>query len=102
MQVTTMTTATTTSDKTPSNVPHPPGRAAPPRRAAGLWIALGFAVGLLVTVLTLGSLIAIPYVAIAPGSARATEPLVSIEGRETFDSEGEIYFLTAQIGRAPV
>lgn len=96
MHATTTTTATTPA-KTPPNVPHPSAPTAPARHTAGLWIALGIAVGLLVTVLTLGSLIEIPYVAIAPGSARATEPLVTIEGQQTYESEGEIYFLTAQL-----
>ena len=98
MHAPTTTTATTTPDKTESNVPHPPARTgSPDRRTTGLWIALSIAIGLLVTVLTLGSLIEIPYVAIAPGSARATEPLVSIEGAEVFDADGEIFFLTAQL-----
>jgi Lon-like protease len=98
MHAPTTTTATTTPDKTESNVPHPSAATdSPDRRSAGLWIALSVAIGLLVTVLTLGSLIEIPYVAIAPGSARATEPLVTIEGAEAYDAEGDIYFLTAQL-----
>jgi PDZ domain-containing protein len=93
---TTMTV--TTTPETSSNVPHPPGQPpTPSRRTAGLWIALAVTVGLLVTVVSLGSIIEIPYVAIAPGSARATEPLVSIEGVETYDAAGEFYFLTAQL-----
>lgn len=92
------TTMTTTEDKTSSKVPQPPLAAtAPGRRVLGLWIALGVAVGLLVTVVALGSFIQVPYVAIAPGSARATEPLVRIEGAETYEADGEIYFLTAQL-----
>jgi PDZ domain-containing protein len=92
------TTMTTTVDKTDSNVPQAQrGKAAPGRRVVGLWIAFAVAVGLLVTVIALGSFIQIPYVAIAPGSARATEPLVSIDGIETFDADGEFFFLTAQL-----
>ena len=98
MHAPTTTTATTTPDKTESNIPQPPvSTGSPDRRTAGLWIALSVAIGLLVTVLTLGSLIEIPFVAIAPGSARATEPLVTIEGAEVHDAEGDIYFLTAQL-----
>jgi PDZ domain-containing protein len=39
----------------------------------------------------------IPYVAIAPGEARATEPLVDVIGAETFDASGEVLFTTVRL-----
>lgn len=44
-----------------------------------------------------GALIKTDYVALMPGSARDTEPLLSIEGTETFPSDGELMFTTVQI-----
>ena len=38
-----------------------------------------------------------PWYAITPGSARPTEPLVSVEGAETFPSDGEVLFTTVHV-----
>ncbi len=42
----------------------------------------------------------VPYYTIAPGSARPTEPLVKIDGHETYQSDGEIAFTTISFGEA--
>jgi PDZ domain-containing protein len=41
--------------------------------------------------------ITVPYYALTPGSARPTEPLVSVEGAETFPSDGEVLFTTVHV-----
>jgi Lon-like protease len=41
--------------------------------------------------------ITVPYYALTPGSARPTEPLVSVEGAETFPSNGEVLFTTVHV-----
>ncbi len=41
------------------------------------------------------------YVALEPGSARDTEPLVSIEGTEEFPSDGELFFTTVRLNQFP-
>jgi PDZ domain-containing protein len=41
--------------------------------------------------------ITVPYYALTPGSARETEPLVSIDGAETFPSDGEVLFTTVHV-----
>jgi PDZ domain-containing protein len=41
--------------------------------------------------------ITVPYYALTPGSARPTEPLISVEGAETFPSDGEVLFTTVHV-----
>lgn len=60
-----------------------------------------FVLGMMAVVMALvgigGALIKTDYVALMPGSARDTEPLLTIEGTETFPSDGELLFTTVQI-----
>lgn len=63
-----------------------------------LWLGLGA-----VSVLTVGSLVAAGflikpgYVALIPGSVRPTEDLVVVQGADSFESEGEVYYTTVRL-----
>lgn len=67
-----------------------PGQRA--RRFAG-WSAFVF----LVVVLALGFGIKVDEVALVPGTVRDTEPLVIIEGTESYPSDGEILYTTIRL-----
>ncbi len=47
--------------------------------------------------IVIGASITVPYYALTPGSARPTEPLVSVEGAEIFPSDGEVLFTTVHV-----
>jgi Lon-like protease len=104
----TTTRVSTTVDTTSATLPvassdHPPP--APPdgstRPARWPWV-LG-AVGVLVAAGCLFALVVeLPYYALSPGSARATEPTVSVEGAETFPAGDELLFTTVTVGRRRV
>jgi PDZ domain-containing protein len=49
------------------------------------------------TAIGLGGLVRAPYVVYAPGSAIPTEPAISTPGTETFETEGEVLFLTVSL-----
>jgi PDZ domain-containing protein len=48
-----------------------------------------------------GFLIPTPYVALVPGSARETEPLVNVSGLEAYPSDGEVLFTTVRLRSRP-
>ena len=52
-------------------------------------------------VIALGLLVKVDYVALVPGSARDTEPLVMINGVDDFPSDGEILFTTVRVRQEP-
>ena len=47
------------------------------------------------------SLIDVPYVALVPGTARDTEPLLAVDGVEQYPSEGELLFTTVRVRQRP-
>ena len=68
------------------------------RRRVDWRVAGGVAV--VVAVLLVGSFWRVPYFTVAPGSLRATEPLISVEGAPTYpDDAGEIGYLTVTFGQ---
>ena len=88
-----------TLDATVPPGPGPGGASAGPadgaRRRWWPWLV---PVGLLLVLAFIGSaFLSIPYVAIAPGEARSTEPLVAIEGADTFEADGEVLFTTVRL-----
>jgi PDZ domain-containing protein len=95
-------TVDTTSATLPVAPPEPP--LSPPgasRRVRWPWL-LG-AVGLLVAAASLFALVVeLPYYTIAPGSARPTEPTVSVEGAETYPAGEDLLFTTVTIGQRRV
>ncbi len=65
------------------------------------WFMLGTFLTLLAIVGGIGAFIETDSVALMPGSARDTEPLIVIEGTETYPSEGELLFTTVRIRQNP-
>jgi PDZ domain-containing protein len=61
-----------------------------------LWTAASLAGGLVVAVVLLAAFVQIPYFSLAPGEARETAPLVSVQGEATYDT-GQILFLTISL-----
>jgi Lon-like protease len=58
------------------------------------------AVGVLVLALIgAGLVVKLPYYALAPGGARATEPTVSVEGVPSYPSEADLLFTTVYLNR---
>jgi PDZ domain-containing protein len=75
--------------------PPPPRRWSPRAR----WFAV---VGALVVIgaITAALVVQLPYYTLSPGSARATEPLITVEGAPTYDTDGNVDFLTVSLRRA--
>ncbi len=57
-------------------------------------MALGAVVGI---GLLGGILIKVPYIAVVPGTARDTEPLIEVAGIEEYPSDGELLFTTVRV-----
>ncbi len=67
-----------------------------------LWVwAAGFLGVVLASAVVGGLLLKVPYVALVPGSAKDTEPLLAIEGVDEFPSEGELLFTTVRVRQRP-
>ena len=96
---TTVDTTSATLPVAPPEHPHsPPGAS---RRVRWPWL-LG-AVGVLVVAASLLALVVeLPYYTIAPGSARPTEPTISVEGAETYPAGEDLLFTTVTIGQRRV
>ncbi|HEU5151945.1 MAG TPA: S16 family serine protease [Iamia sp.] len=86
------------SSPLPAPVPPP----APPRprirlRWHPVFVVLGALLILTVAAVGAGGLIRAPYVVYAPGSAIPTEPAISAPGTETYETDGEVLFLTVSL-----
>ncbi|MEM8925436.1 MAG: PDZ domain-containing protein [Actinomycetota bacterium] len=76
-----------------------------------MWNVLGFGVGVqwfgfclcfvLGAAIVGGLLFKVPYVALVPGSARDTEPLLEVSGIDNYPSEGELLLTTVRIRPRP-
>lgn len=70
------------------------------RRAMWQWV--GSMVGFVVASAILGGILfKVPYVALVPGSARDTEPLLQVEGIEAYPSDGELLLTTVRVRQRP-
>ncbi len=69
-------------------------------RSVRRWVAGGMA-GLIGVGLAGGLLIDVPYVALVPGTARDTEPLLAVSGVDEFPSDGEVLFTTVRVRQRP-
>jgi Lon-like protease len=98
------------SSTPPASLPPPPeahddtdgsgGPGAPRRRRFTLRIALGI-LAFLTTAMVIGAaVVPLPYYLFKPGSVRDTEPLISVEGTETFPSDGSIAYTTVSLRQA--
>jgi PDZ domain-containing protein len=70
------------------------------RRISRRWIGLGIAVLVLVAAVVAASLIKVDYYLLSPGSVRATEPLIQVQGAATYPQQGEVGFVTVTVQRA--
>lgn len=79
-----------------------PPSSEPDASRRGMWQWVGAVVGFVVAAVVVGGLLfKVPYVALVPGSARDTEPLLEIEGIEWFPSEGELLLTTVRVRQRP-
>ncbi|MDH4169528.1 MAG: PDZ domain-containing protein [Acidimicrobiia bacterium] len=63
------------------------------------WILAGVIAGVVVAIVVGGFVIRVPKVAFRPGGVQATSGLVVVQGTDTFESNGEIFYTTVQIPR---
>lgn len=88
------TTTEMTTELTPAATVPPPAR---PSRAVRYWVAFAVAAFVLVLAVSAAVLVETPYATLAPGSARSTGPLVSVDGTDVYPAEGELLFLTVGV-----
>lgn len=70
------------------------------RRSVLMWMGTASGV-LLVAAIVGGIFVKLPYVALVPGSARDTEPLLEVEGIDAYPSDGELLYLTVLLKQQP-
>ena len=70
------------------------------RRSIRRWVfgMVGFVV---VAAIVGGIVLRVPYVALVPGTARDTEPLLAVDGLDEYPSEGELLLLTVRFRTRP-
>ena len=90
-----MTIDELTTTEPPEGPPPPPRRWSPRAR----WAAVLGGIAL-VGLVTAGLLVKLPYYTLSPGSSRATEPLISVDGAPTYDAPGNVDFLTVSLREA--
>ncbi len=67
-----------------------------------LWVWSAVMLGLVVIAAIVGGLLLkVPYVALVPGSAKDTEPLLAVSGADEFPSDGELLFTTVRVRQRP-
>jgi PDZ domain-containing protein len=84
-------------DPTPTPAGAPPETARSRRRPHVSTVVVVLAVSVIVVVALVGSLIRLPYVIFSPGSATPVQPIVTIDGAPTYDSKGDLLFLTVSV-----
>ena len=65
------------------------------------WGSGGFLVAVIIAATVGGLLLKVPYVALVPGSAKDTEPLLEVAGTEQYPSDGELLFTTVRVRQRP-
>lgn len=71
-----------------------------PRRNGWQWAAAITALMISASIVG-GMLFRVPYVALVPGTARDTEPLLVVDGIEAYPSEGQLLLTTVRIRQRP-
>jgi PDZ domain-containing protein len=80
----------------PGGLPPPP--APTPRRRRRPLVAAGTVAAIVAVIVLLGgTLIRLPYVLIAPGTASSVERVVKVEGAPTYPHRGQLLFLTVSV-----
>jgi PDZ domain-containing protein len=75
--------------------PPPPRRWSPRAR----WLTVIGAI-VVVGLVTAALVVQLPYYTLSPGSSRATEPLITVDGAPTYDTDGNVDFLTVSLRQA--
>ncbi len=70
------------------------------RRSILRWVG-GMATFVIAAAILGGILLKVPYVALVPGTARDTEPLLEIEGIREYPSDGKLYLTTVRVRQRP-
>lgn len=92
--------ATPDSEETTGSLAPGPIDGSSTRKAMWQWV--GGMVGFVLAAAVLGGLLfKVPYVALVPGSARDTEPLLEVEGIESYPSDGELLLTTVRVRQRP-
>jgi Lon-like protease len=92
--------AVDTTEPSVPPAPFPEPVEPPRRRHRRLWAALGVLTVLLTAAVVGAAFITVPYYTIAPGNARATEPLIDVDVDRTYPSDGAVLFTTVSVGHA--
>ena len=80
--------------------PQPPAAPpAPPTRRPRWPVVFAVVVGLGIVIILAGTFIRLPYVIYSPGDATPVEGIVKIDGAKTYQSPGEVLFLTVAVSR---
>jgi len=74
--------------------------AAEARRSIRRWV-LGMVGFVVASAVVGGLLLKVPYVALVPGAARDTEPLLAVEGITEYPSDGELLYTTVRLRQRP-
>lgn len=84
----------------PLTAPWQPETPEEARRSIRRWV-FGMVGFVLAAVVIGGLLLEVPYVALVPGSARDTEPLLAVDGIDEYPSDGELLLLTVRFQTRP-
>ena len=76
----------------------PTGR--PRRRIKRRWYVLGATVVIITVAVVAAALIKVPYYLLSPGSVRATEDLIQVDGAQTYPQDGQVGYTTVSVQHA--
>ncbi len=76
----------------------PQGR--PRRRIKRRWYVLGVSVVVITVAIVAAALIKVPYYLLSPGSVRATEDLIQVDGAQTYPQDGQVGYTTVSVQHA--
>jgi PDZ domain-containing protein len=79
---------------------HDGGRPPVWRRIKKRWYVLGGAVVVITIAVVVAALVKVPYYLLSPGSVRATEDLISVDGAQTYSQDGQVGFTTVSVQHA--
>ena len=80
-------------------VPAPPGWGTPPEPSRWRWLRWFGPIALAVAILLGAAQVSLPYYALAPGSARQVDDLISVPKDRRFPPEGEVLLSTVSLSR---